>query len=176
MSIREQFDDDEWFLLGSLPAMIAAAMSTASPGGAIREMIAGMRGTVEGRREHADSELITTLLEKASNWDEARERATDYRERTKGRLEEAGITSRETLLDQVVADCGKVAALIDARCPASESNAYKIWCVSIARDVAGAAKEGGFLGFGGERISDAERATMARIEGSLGVEAGVLLA
>ena len=60
MSIREQFTDDEWFLLGSAPAMIAAAMSSASPGGAIREMVAGMRRTVEGAREHPDSELIAT--------------------------------------------------------------------------------------------------------------------
>ena len=176
MSIRAQFDDEEWFLLGSAPAMIAAAMSGASPGGAIREMVAGMRGTVEGARAHPDSELVTTLLEKAANWDEAKEKAKDYRERAKARLEAAGITSREALLDQAVADCEAVAALVDTRCEPAEAGAYKAWCVSIARRVAEAAKEGGFLGFGGERISEGERAMMARIENALGVETGVLLA
>lgn len=176
MSVREKFTDDEWFLLGSAPAMIASAMSTASPGGAIREMVAGMRRTVEGRKDHADSELITTLLEKAANWDEAKEKAKDYRERAKARLEQANVTSREALLDQVVRDCETVAGLVDERCEPSEASAYKSWCVSIARDVAHAAKEGGFLGIGGERVSDGEREMMARIERALGVGAGVLLA
>ena len=176
MGVRESFDDDEWFLLGSLPAMIAAAMSSASPGGTIREMLAGMRRTVEGRRDHPDSELVGALLEKAAGWDEAKEKAKDYRARLDARLGEAGVTTRESLHEQVVADCARAAALVDARCAPDEANAYKSWCVAIARDVANAAKEGGFLGFGGERVSEAERETMARIEGALGVATGVLLA
>ena len=134
MSVRERFDDEEWYLLGSLPAMIAGAMSSASPGGTIREMVAGMRRTVEGRRDHADSELIAALLEKASNWDEAKEKAKDYRERTKARLKAAGIASREALLDQTVLDCERAAGLVDARCEPAEASAYKSWCVAVARD------------------------------------------
>ena len=176
MSIREQFTDDEWFLLGSTPAMIAAAMSSASPGGAIREMVAGMKSTVEGRETHADSALIGELLARAENWEAAREKAKDYRERSKARIEAAGITSREALLDQVVEDCGQAAALVDGRVDAADASAYKRWCTEVARDVANAAKEGGFLGFGGERVSDEERAMMARIESALGVPGGTLLA
>ena len=176
MSVRDQFSDDEWFLLGSTPAMIAAAMSSASPGGAIREMIAGMKSTVQGRETHSDSPLIAELLARAENWDAAKEKAKDYRERTKARVEAAGVTSREGLLDQVVADCETVAGLVDERCDNADAIAYKDWCLSIARDVANAAKEGGFLGFGGERISEGERAMMTRIESALGVPGGTLLA
>ena len=176
MSLREQFSDDEWFLLGSTPAMVAAAMSSASPGGTIREMVAGMRSTVEGRQTHAGSALIAELLAKAENWDAAKEKAKDYRERSRARIEGAGITSREALLDQVVKDCEAASALVAERCEASEAEAYRSWCTDIARDVANAAKEGGFLGFGGERVSDEERAMMARIESALGVPSGVLLA
>ena len=80
------------------------------------------------------------------------------------------------VLDQVVDDCEAVAALVDERCDEREASAYKRWCVSIARAVAEAAKEGGFLGFGGERVSEGERAMMARIEHALGVDPGILLA
>jgi hypothetical protein len=36
--------------------------------------------------------------------------------------------------------------------------------------VAEAAPEGGFLGFGGVRVSDAEKATLAEISGALGLK------
>lgn len=179
MSIKERFSDDEWFLLGSTPAMIAAAMSSAAPSGAIgtiKEMTAGMRRTVQGRSEHASSELIQALLEKAENWEEAKEKARDYRERSKARLEGAGVTTREALHEQVIADCRAAAALVDERCSAEEAAVYKRWSIDIARDVAAAAKEGGFLGFGGERVSDEERAMLGRIESALGAQSGTLLA
>ena len=179
MSVRDDFTDEEWFLLGSLPAMIAAAMSSAAPSGVIgtiKELTAGMRVMVQGREEHADSPLIVALLEKAENWDEAKEKATDYRERSKRRLEAAGVSSREELLRQVELDCRAAAALVDERTAPSEAGAYKEWSVTIAREVAGAAKEGGFLGFGGERVSEEERAMLARIEQALGVPTGVLAA
>jgi len=174
MSIRERFTDDDWFLLGSTPAMIAAAMSTASPGGAIREMVGGMRSTVEGRKTHADSPLISELLARVENWDAAREKARDYRERTRSRIESAGIDSREALLDQVVNDCETVADLLAEHATDADADAYRLWCLDIAREVANAAKEGGFLGFGGQRVSEEEQAMMGRVESALGLARGAL--
>ena len=179
MSVRDEFTEEEWFLLGSVPAMIAAAMSSAAPSGVIgtiKELTAGMRTLARGREEHADSPLIGALLEKAENWDAAKEKANDYRERSRARLEAAGVTTREELHRQVERDCRAAAALVDERASAADASAYKSWSVAIARDVAEAAKEGGFLGFGGERVSDEERAMLARIEQALGVPTGVLAA
>ena len=179
MNVRADFDDDEWFLLGSTPAMIAAAMSSAAPSGVIgtiKEMTAGMRGMVEGRDEHAGSPLIAALLERAGNWDEAKEKARDYRERSKARLEEAGVTSREALQEQVIADCRRASRLVGERRGADEAKVYATWCAEIARDVAEAAREGGFLGFGGERVSAEERAMLGRIEQALGAPGGTLMA
>lgn len=179
MSIRDEFSDDEWFLLSATPAMIAAAMSSAAPSGVIgtiKEMTAGMRGTVQGRTEHADSPLIAELLQKAENWDEAKDKARDYRQRSKARLEGAGVTSREALHAQVLADCQAAAALVDERCTTVDADAYKAWSIAIAGDVAKAAKEGGFLGFGGERVSASEQAMLERIESALGTTGGTLLA
>ena len=86
------------------------------------------------------------------------------------------MTSREELHRQVEQDCRTAAALVDERSEPSDAAAYKEWSVAIARQVAEAAKEGGFLGFGGERVSAEERAMLARIERALGVPAGVLVA
>ena len=46
--------------------------------------------------------------------------------------------------------------------------AYKDFLKATALKVAEASKEGGFLGFGGEQISDAEKKTLEEITAILG--------
>ncbi len=179
MSIKDDFTEDEWFLLSSTPAMIGSAMSTAAPSGVIgtvKEMTASMRASVSGLTDYPDSELIKALLEKAENWDEAKDKMKDYRERFKSRLGSAEIKSREDLQSHVLSDCAAAVKLIDEKCSASDAAAYREWSVKIANKVANAAKEGGVLGFGGVRVSDEETAMIAKIEAALGAPAGHLLA
>jgi len=179
MSVKNEFSDEEWFLLSSTPAMIGAAMSGAAPSGVIgtlKEMTAGMRGSVQGLTDYPDSELINALLEKAANWEEAKDKAKNYREKAKARLEGAEIKSSEELQAHVLKDCAEAAKLVDAKCSAADAAAYKEWSVKIANKVAEAAKEGGILGFGGERVSAAESDLIARIEQAIGAPSGHLLA
>jgi hypothetical protein len=63
-----------------------------------------------------------------------------------------------------------VAALLDAKAP-NDAAAFKSWLQSISQQVAEAAKEGGFLGFGGVQVSDAEKATLAEISSALSQKA-----
>ena len=55
-----------------------------------------------------------------------------------------------------------VSGLLDAKAP-DEAAAFKSWLWSVAQKSAEAGKEGGFLGFGGVAVSDAEKATLAEI-------------
>lgn len=179
MTIKDAFNDDEWFLLSAMPGMIGAAMSNAAPSGiigTIKEMSAAMRSSAKARYEHPDSELINALITKAENWDEAKEKVTDYRERTQQRVRNANVKSREDLQEMAVADCRAAAQLVEERCSQEEAEVYRQWTISVARSVAEAAKEGSILGFGGERISAPERELLQRIETSLGVKSDLLLA
>ena len=60
----------------------------------------------------------------------------------------------------------QVAALLAAKAPA-DAAAFKPWLGQISQNVAEAASEGGFLGFGGVQASDAEKATLAEISTAL---------
>lgn len=64
----------------------------------------------------------------------------------------------------------QAAAIAGAKAPA-EAAAFKTWLHHVSQAVAEASKEGGFLGFGGELVSDAEKATLAQISASLGLVA-----
>lgn len=51
----------------------------------------------------------------------------------------------------------------------AEADAYKAMLVGVAQKAAEASKEGGFLGFGGVRVSDKEQAFIAEVKRTLGV-------
>ena len=61
-----------------------------------------------------------------------------------------------------------VSALVSSKAP-TDAIAYKIWLAGVAKAVAEAAPEGGFLRFGGTQVSDPEKATVADIATALGV-------
>jgi hypothetical protein len=52
-----------------------------------------------------------------------------------------------------------------------EATEVRQWLTRVAQATAEAAKEGGFLGFGGTLVSEEEKAAIARIESTLGIPA-----
>ena len=72
------------------------------------------------------------------------------------------------MIELAVTDAEAVSALLATNADASEAAEYKAWVLSIGQAVANAAKEGGFLGFGGESVSDDEEEILARITAAVG--------
>ncbi len=61
----------------------------------------------------------------------------------------------------------EVSTILDAKAP-GDAPAFKAWLRGISQKVAEASTEGGFLGFGGVQVSEAEKATLADISKALG--------
>ena len=61
-------------------------------------------------------------------------------------------------------------AVLDAK-GGVDAAPFKTWLAGVAKSVAEAAPEGGFLGFGGTQVSETEKATVAQIAAALGVPA-----
>jgi hypothetical protein len=74
---------------------------------------------------------------------------------------------RAAVRASALAACQDVARVL-SDVPADEAGAFKHWLVAVAVEVASAAKEGGFLGFGG-RARLEEQAMVAAISDALGV-------
>ena len=70
------------------------------------------------------------------------------------------------LKDTALAELTSVADIVDAKAP-EDAVAFKSWLQAVAQKAAEAGKEGGFLGFGGVTVSDAEKATLADISAAL---------
>ena len=93
------------------------------------------------------------------------------RDWTMARLKAKGVDNAEKLRALVIDDTRAAAAVLANKASPSEAAEYKQWALSIAEKVASAATEGGFLGFGGERVSAAEKALIAEVRTALGVAA-----
>ena len=61
-------------------------------------------------------------------------------------------------------------AILKQKGSPQDLNAYRQLLIEIADRTANAAKEGSFLGFGGERVSEGERTVIQRISQALEIE------
>jgi hypothetical protein len=61
--------------------------------------------------------------------------------------------------------------VVEKKAKPDEAQAFKQWLVSVSQKVAEAAKEGGFLGFGGTRVSEQETSALRDLTAALSVKA-----
>ena len=57
--------------------------------------------------------------------------------------------------------------IVAARATPEETTAFGQWLVATAQAAADAAKEGGFLGFGAEQVSEREQAMLEQVRSSV---------
>jgi hypothetical protein len=167
MSTKTDFSADEWKLVLKAPLMAGLAVVAASPSGplgVLREMFAVGKFLAETKtRMEAVGGPSTELL---------RELASDLASpdaRIQTDVGELRGLSPEQLRAHALEACRAVAALVDRKTSPEEAQEVKRWLVSIAQRTAEAAKEGGFLGFGGTKVSSAEADTIREVTRALGV-------
>jgi hypothetical protein len=158
MANLKDFTADEWKNVAAAPFMagLVATMSDLSgPVGVAKEALAvGKLITESGIK--SSSELIRTLAESFKGG---------------ARPEMPAVPKdREQARTSLVNNCALAVAAVAAKSP-TEAQEFKTWLMSIARSDAEAAKEGGFLGFGGTQVSEKEQSALSQLGAALGVKA-----
>jgi hypothetical protein len=160
MAMRESFTEDEWLRVVRSPLVASLAITAADPSGLIgtvQEATSTSRAMLAARDD--DGTLAAEVVA-AFQDDETRKAAREGMS-LMVRGKKPGEASAEA-----VRELAAVAATVRANAPA-EAAAFAAWLKEIARRAAEAASEGGFLGIGGEQVSDAERKTLADIDAAL---------
>lgn len=168
--------EDELQLLSSLPQAIGSAVAFCGRSGLFgtgKEMFVNAQAMMAGAEEFPDNELIRTVVPDAHAADRSAElaQAKKTRDWVGARLKAKGITSPEMLTALTLDDCREAAKLLAAKFDAKAVGEYKQWAISVAEKVAMASTEGGFLGFGGERLSEPERKLIADLKSALDLSA-----
>ena len=163
MTSKAAFTADEWNQVLGGVFMAGFAVTAADPSGLwglLKETFASGRALMEAKSNASASELSKAIASDMET-SEGRSAAQAY---VKGRLQGA---KREEIKQRAIDALRSAAAVVDQKAP-SDATAYKAWLLQIANSVAEASKEGGFLGFGGVDVSDAEKSTLAEISAALG--------
>jgi hypothetical protein len=159
MALKDAFATEEWARVVAAPMLAGIAVTAADPGGlwgAVKESVA-VAGAV---RDAKGAEPLIAEIAAAYETAEGRDMA-------RGVLKtEARGKPPAAVADAAVAELTAVAALVAAKAPQAAPG-FKAWLKGIAARVSEAGTEGGFLGFGGEKVSAAEKATLARIDTAL---------
>ncbi len=153
MASKSDFTVDEWDLIRRVPLLAGMVVMVASPSGPIgifKESAAASQMLREGLAS-ADTELMQVLAEDLkSHW------SIEQISEDPGEVRNIGLAA-----------CREVSTLLRNKANEAEAIEYKAWLVAIARRVASAAREGGFLGFGGVDVTEAELSAIDQIEVAL---------
>ncbi|MEA2383739.1 MAG: hypothetical protein QOH72_3710 [Solirubrobacteraceae bacterium] len=155
MSERSDFTDEEWERLGRAPLVAAMAISIADPGGpieAIKETSAALQTMLEAAREGGHGDFVQAVAHDVA------EKAQHRRNPMAG-FRPTGADARE----QILAELRAVNALLVAKTTPEEREQFREWLRAAAQRAALAAKEGGFLGFGAERVSEGEQQMLEQL-------------
>ena len=162
------FTGDELLSLAALPHLIGAAAASVSPSGVFgtaKEFFANSRALLEGAESYPQNRLIRQLVPGiAESHSEATASVQKVRDWTADRLKASGVDFSDKLRALAIGEARTAATLLATKASPEEAREYGQWAVAVAERVAQAASEGGFLGFGGERITAAERAFIVEVK------------
>jgi hypothetical protein len=163
MASKANFTLEEWARVVASPMVAGMAITAADPSGLwglLKEAMASGWSLLDARQSASANPLAKAVAEDITT-PETRAAARD---RLQAQFKGAQIGD---IKHKAVEELRAVAALVDAKAP-EDAAGFKGWLQEVARKAAEAGNEGGFMGFGGVAVSDAEKATLAEISSALG--------
>ena len=149
MTSKADFTDEEWTRLKRAPVVAGMAISLADPGGpieALKETSATLK-TVRGAESGARGELVAELAREVVA--EAGQRKSPLGGFKPSKGANAGV--------EILEELREVNRTVSAKGTPEDAAALREWLLEAAQEAANAAKEGGFMGFRAERVSDGEQ-------------------
>ncbi len=164
MSTKADYTPDQWQLLLDVPPLVGTAVMVAGRSGlgSVKEALAVASGVLDAKHGYESNQLIQALLD-ARIKNKERSHVEQFSDNPyRGR-------PPEEIKEMTVDKCQQVADLLEQKSTPSEAAEFKAWAVAVGEKVANAAKEGGFLGIGGERVSAEEADVLAAVSSALGL-------
>ena len=152
MTTKADFNAEEWERVLQGPAIAGLIVVAVQRGGTIRETVEMAKVYKEAREQHAGSDLLGEIVSSPPTADPRR------------------FESVEQLRSQGAEQIRDAVALLESKASPEDVEAYRRFALTVAERVAERTKSGDFVGIGGERVSDAERAALDEIAAALGTE------
>lgn len=152
MTAKSDFTPEEWETVIEGPTAAGLMIAASQRGGTFRESYSIAKAYADARREHGASQLLDDIVGE------------------KPKVERPHVHSVDELKQQSLEHLRQGLALVQQKGTPEDADQYKQFVVGLAARVAEAHREG-FLGFSGDRVSDAERQAVSDVADALGVPA-----
>jgi hypothetical protein len=158
MTTKSDFTEEEWARIRRAPLVAGMAISLADPGGPIelaKETTASLKSATN---PPSREQLLTDIaLDIQSMAQERQNPLTDFKP-----------TSGSDPRQQILEELRSVSEIVSSKAATDETAAFKEWLLTSAQAAADAAKEGGFLGFGAEQVSQGEKDMLEQVRIAIG--------
>jgi hypothetical protein len=164
MTAKSEFTDEEWARLQRAPIIAGMAITLADPGGPIetvKESMATVKTVTETAQTGGRGELVDALAKDIAEL--ARQRKNPV-----GDFRPKGPAAGQAILEEL----GEANRLATEKATPEEAEAFRQWLLEAAKRTADAAKEGGFMGFRAEQVSQGEQRMLDRLGEVLSAPAG----
>jgi hypothetical protein len=154
MTTKADYTDEEWARLERAPLVAGMAISLADPGGpieAVKESMAALKTLTEAQ-SGGQGELVEAVAKSAT--EKAQQRKSPL-----GDFKPRGAMVGEQILDELRG----VNQLLTEKATPEEGAAFRELLLTAAKRSADAAKEGGFMGFKAERVSQGEQQMLDKL-------------
>ena len=161
MTTKKDYTTEEWNQLLESPLQAGFYVIYADPSvtGMFKEMKALFKAVLEQTIPDGAQELVGSLVADIKEKSENKEQMPSSDDMSKGDPEE--------IMARMLAFVQNVAALVDAKATSEEAAGFKEWLYAVAKAVSEAVKDGGFIGMGGKRVSDKEKAALENLKSTL---------
>ena len=158
MTTKADFSEDEWATLVRSPMVAGAAITLADPGGPIevvKETSAVLKFATSSSGEQRD-DLVGELAREVRG-------LAEQRKNPLGGFKPRGALAGKEIVDEIA----RANEIVSAKASPEETDAFRAWIMECAQRAADAAKEGGFMGFHAERVSQGETDMLAQLRSAL---------
>jgi hypothetical protein len=158
MTSKADFTEEEWVRLRRAPFVAGLAISIADPGGPIelaRETIATLRAA---STPPSQEELLVSVSQEIGSM------VNQKQNPMAGFKPDSSALAGKMILDELKG----VNEILIAKATPEEADAFRRWLLVAAQAAADGAKEGGFMGFGAELVSQGEQRMLGELRAALG--------
>lgn len=164
MSVLADYTQDQVEKMMAAPMLVSMYImgsSLSGPVGLVKEMMAGVDTAMNAAKASAPDSVLSSLFSEENMQAQQTKMQQETSESTQG------AQSMDEAKTKMLGDVKQAVGIISEKGTPAEIAAYKQLMVSVAENVAHAAKEGGFMGIGGTLVNDAEKTAISDIQSAV---------
>lgn len=161
MSVLADYTQDQVEKMMAAPMLVSMYVmgsSLSGPVGLVKEMMAGVETAMNAAKDAAPDSVLASLFSEDNMKAQQSKMQQETSESTQG------AQNMDEAKAKMLGDIKQAVGIMMEKGSPEEISAYKVLMVSVAENVAHAAKEGGFMGIGGTLVNDAEKSAIGDIQ------------